>query len=471
MKSSKFKVQSSKFKLWLALVALCCASLTGNVWAQSKTTEKHSGEAKPAVAVSAVPVSTGNVAEFEVNGLKVLFKRREGTQTVATGLFIRGGSRNLTAENAGVEQLLFAVATEGSVGYPRERLRAELARTGATIGSGADYDYSVVSLASTRDAFPRSWDVFADVIMRPALAQQDFDLAKERIRASLLDDEDTPDSFLEHLQDAAAYAGHPYLNDPDGTPESIARLTVADLRAYHRKIMETSRLLLVVVGDVDAAMLKTKIENSLGKLPRGAYVATPTPPLDFKEPSVSVTPRELPTNYIQGIFAAPSPDSPDIYPMRVARAILHDRVYEQVRVRYNLSYAPSASLNNLAANTGNIYVTAVEANRAVGLMLDEIERLQNVNISEAEISATVAQSLTNYYLDQETNAAQARELARHELIGGGWRNSFELLSRLRAVTPADVRRVARKYMRNLRFVVIGNPRAIDRAVFTRKLGG
>ena len=366
---------------------------------------------------------------------------------------------------------MLGVATEGSIGYPREKLRAELARTAATIGSGGDYDYSAISLASTRDAFPRAWDIFADVVMRPAFAQQDFDLAKERTLASLLDDKDTPDSYLERLQDSAAYAGHPYLNDPDGTPESISRLTAEDLRAYHRKIMETSRMLLIVVGDVDAAALKAKVEATLGKLPRGNYVSTPVPPLDFKEPSVSVTPRDLPTNYIQGVFAAPAPDSEDIYAMRVARSILHDRVYEQVRTRYNLSYAPSASLNNLAANSGNIYVTAVEANRAVGLMLDEIAKLQSVLVNEGEIASTVAQSLTNYYLDQETNAAQARELARYELIGGGWRNSFELLTRLRAVTPADVRRVARKYIKNLRFVVIGNPRSIDQAVFTRKLGG
>ena len=469
MRNNEFKVQSSKFKLprYLVSLALLCVIGLGSlptVWAQTKKAEKPS-------AASDVTVGATNVAEFEVNGLKVLFKRRAGSRSVATGLFIRGGARNLTAENAGIEQLMLGVATEASIGYPREKLRAELARTAASIGAGADYDYSVVSLASTRDAFPRSWDVFADVVMRPAFAQQDFDLAKERTLASLLDDKDTPDSYLESLQNTAAYAGHPYLNDPNGTPEAISRLTVADLRAYHRKIMETSRMLLIVVGDVNAAMLKAKVAATLGKLPRGNYVATPMPPLEFKEPSVSVTPRDLPTNYIQGTFAAPSPDSDDIYPMRVARSILHDRVYEQVRVRYNLSYAPSASLNNLAANTGNIYVTAVEANRAVGLMLDEIEKMQNILVNDYEISSTVAQSLTNYYLDQETNAAQARELARYELIGGGWRNSFELLSRLRAVTPADVRRVARKYIKNLRFVVIGNPRSIDQAIFTRKIGG
>ena len=51
------------------------------------------------------------VSEFDVNGLKVLLKRREGSLTVAAGLFIRGGAANITAENAGIETLMLSAAT------------------------------------------------------------------------------------------------------------------------------------------------------------------------------------------------------------------------------------------------------------------------------------------------------------------------------------------------------------------------
>jgi zinc protease len=103
-------------------------------------------------------------------------------------------------------------------------------------------------------------------------------------------------------------------------------------------------------------------------------------------------------------------------------------------------------------------------------MLEEIARLQTREISDEEIKATAQQFLTRYYLGQETNAAQAGELAQFELIGGGWRNSADFIERLRAVTPADVKRVANTYMRNLQFVVIGNPQQIDKGVFTHQAG-
>ena len=411
------------------------------------------------------------VSEFDVNGLRVLVKRREGSQTVAVGLFIRGGVENVSATNAGVEAFMLNVATEASAGFPRERMRKETSRMGTVISAGVSYDYSSLSMAATRANFDRSWDIFTDVALRPSFTKEDVSLVQSRILAGLQDDADAPDSYLQRLQDRVAYVGHPYLNRPQGTVENIGRLTAEDLRAYHQRIMQTSHLLLVIVGDLDAAQIKARIAASFGKLPRGGYKPQLPPSLSFTSSTVDVTTRELPTNYIQGMFTAPPITSPDIYPMRVASSLLRDRVFEEVRVKRNLSYAPDAFLRNQSANIGGLYVTAVDANQAVRVMLNEINRLQREPIRNDDISAVIAQFLTSYYIGQETNAAQAAELAQYEMIGGGWRNSLVFLERLRAVTPADVQRVSQKYMRNIRFVVLGNPQQIDKNVFTGQPGG
>jgi predicted Zn-dependent peptidase len=151
--------------------------------------------------------------------------------------------------------------------------------------------------------------------------------------------------------------------------------------------------------------------------------------------------------------------------MRIASSLLRDRVFEEVRVKRNLSYAPDAFLRTQAANVGGLYVTAVDANQSIRVMLSEISRLQNEAVSNDDIRAVIAQYLTTYYLGQETNAAQAGELAQYELIGGGWRNSVDFLEKLEAVTPADIQRVSQKYMRNIRFVVLGNPKSVDTGTF------
>ena len=414
---------------------------------------------------SVVAKQAALVSEFEVNGLKVLLKRREGSLTVAAGLFLRGGAANTTAGNAGIEQLMLNASTEASAGFPREKMRSELSRMGTTIGTGSNYDYSVLALACTRLHFDRSWQIFADVILRPSFTNEDVALDRDRMVVSLSDDVDSPDVYLQRLQDNVAYAGHPYLNS-NGNPEVIAKLTPDDLRRYHDKMMDTSRLLLVIVGDLNISDIRDLVAGTVGKLPRGTYKADPVPSLNFDKSSVDITARELPTNYVQGLFTAPSLTSPDIYPMRIASSLLRDRVFEEVRVKRNLSYAPDAFLRTQAANVGGVYVTAVDANQSIRLMLNEIARLQHELVSPDDIQAVVAQYLTTYYLGQETNAAQAAELAQYELIGGGWRNSVDFLEKLTAVTPADVQRVSQKYMRNIRFVVLGNPRSVDSEIFT-----
>lgn len=405
------------------------------------------------------------VTEFDVNGMKVLVKRRPASATVAAGLFYRGGAKNLTSQNAGIETMMLSVSSEASSKYPRDVMRRELASTGSSIGSSANPDYSVLALASTREAFDRTWDVFTDVALNPSFTQSDVDLTRQKILTALNSQEDDPDSYLQELVNKTVNAGTPYANDPDGSVANISKFTADDLRRYHSQLMQTSRLLLVIVGDIDPETVRQKVAASFGKLPRGEVKDVASTAMDFSKATIDVTTRNLPTNYIEGVFASPSLKDPDYAAMRVAVTALRDRVFEEVRVKRNLSYAPNADIGNLAANTGNIYVTAVDANQSVKLMLQEIENLKSTALPDRELSGIAGQFLTTYFLGTETNAAQVGELARYELIGGGWRNYFQYLNRIREVKPVDVQDVAKKYMRNIRFVIVGNPTAIDKSVF------
>jgi predicted Zn-dependent peptidase len=410
------------------------------------------------------PHQAAAVTEFDANGLKVIVKRRPSA-TVAVGLFIRGGARNINAKNAGIENLMLNVATEGSKKYPRQALRRELARTGSSISSGSNQDYSVFSLVATRQNFDRLWDVFVDITLNPTFAPEDVARIKSQLLTGLRERESDPDNALEAAADRIVYAGHPYANDVSGTIATVGAFTPADLQAYHQKVTTASQMLLVVVGDVDPETFRQRVTTSFAALPKGSYKESPLPTLNFTNPTLDVSQRSLQTNYIKGVFPAPTLGTPDFYAMRVATMILRDRVFEEVRTNRQLSYAPSADLDNFEANSGNIYVTAVDANQAVKIMLGEIKDMRTSLVSQQSLDAVAGTFLTTYYVGQETNAAQAGELARYELIGGGWRNAFEFLNRIRQVTPEQVREVSNKYMKNLRFAVVGDPSAIDRTVF------
>jgi zinc protease len=405
------------------------------------------------------------VTEFDVNGLKVIVKRRSSAPTVAGGLFIRGGARNVDDKNAGIENLMLASAIEAGQKIPRATVRRELSRLGSGLGSAVSNDYSAISFASTRGNFDRLWEIFTEVTLNPAFTTADVDQNRERILTGLREVGTSPESALQIIQDRAIYAGHPYANDVMGNVTTLARFTPADLRAYHKNLMQTSRLLIVVVGDIDPEDLKARVAASFGKLPRGDYKEHPLPALDFSKGTLNVTARSLPTTYVQGSFNAPALGDPDYHAMRVATTILQTLVHQEVRVRRQLSYAPSADMNNYAVNTANISVSTTDANQAVSVMLDQIRLLQTRTLPDDAIDQISSYFLTKHYLGQETSAAQVGELAQYELIGGGWRNSFEFMNGVRSVTPADIRKVANKYMKNIRFAVVGDEAAINKSVF------
>ncbi len=426
---------------------------------------QSSGAAQAAGAPQAAPESS-RVTELDVNGFKVIVKRRPASDTVAVGLFIRGGAANITESNAGIEALLLTVVAEGSAHFPRTEMNAVLTSMGSSISSGTNNDYSVLSLACTRAAFDRSWEVFADAALHPLLLPADVERDRALLIASARTRIETPEPFLEELVRREVFAGQPYRNDPNGTPESLAKITVDDLRAYHKQMMQRSRLLLVIVGDLDPATLRQRIEATFGALPAGETTSAATPLLAFDKPSVQVTERSLPSTYFEGIFAGPQFKSPDTDALAIAMAILQDRVFNVVRVRNALAYDPAATHFETAASYGDISASSTDATRAAQLMLAEVALLKTDLVASDDLSGAVAQFATQYYIQNQTNASQAARIALYELIGGGWRNEETRLDRLRAVTPADVQRVAKQYMHDFQFVVLGDASRVNKAVFT-----
>ena len=119
------------------------------------------------------------------------------------------------------------------------------------------------------------------------------------------------------------FDSHPYFNSPIGTVESVSSLTSADVKAHHAKLLQTSRMLVVVVGNVSTDEVKRKVEASFGKLQRGEYKHE-APPAFAKASTADfqVVERPVATNYIRGSFAAPPLESPDYAPFSIAVNIL-----------------------------------------------------------------------------------------------------------------------------------------------------
>ena len=132
-----------------------------------------------------------------------------------------------------------------------------------------------------------------------------------------------------------------------------------------------------------------------------------------------------------------------------------------MRTKRSLSYAPTSRYGNSLSNYGAIYVTAVDPDTTVKVMIGELQRLKDELIPERELENKKRQFITYYYLNNETNQNQATVLTFFELSGSGYEETNKFIEKLMKVTPKDIQSVATKYMNNLQFVLIGNPESLE----------
>jgi zinc protease len=406
------------------------------------------------------------VEEFSVNGLRVILKPNPANEIISAQLYLRGGALNLSEETRGIEPLIFNCALRGSKNYTKEAINRVLDKTAAQITAAANRDFTSVDLRCIQRYFDETWDVFADVIMHPTFPAEEVELVRNQTLDGVRQRKDDPDTYLRDIAAELFYDGHPYRLDPRGTEQSIANISITEMQHYLQEQLVSSKLLLVVVGNVSKADLQKKVEETFGTLQPGDYQPQFPEAVKHSAANLRVEERELPTNYIIGYFSAPGLNHPDYYPMVITMNILRSRVWEEVRTKRNLSYAPGAFYSSEFANRAAIYVTAVDPDTTIKVMLAELKKLQQEPVTEKDLHDRVTMYLTRYYLNNETNAAQGQFLARYELSGRGWPAGRQFVDNLRKVSAADVQRVAQQYFHNLQFAVLGNPELINQQLFT-----
>ena len=430
--------------------------------------------ARPAAAKPVEPPSSPAIMgddsltmKFEVSGIPVILRRVMANNVVAANLYLLGGARQLTPATQGIELMLLETSERGTKKYPRDLLRSKMAALGSAIGVGAGADFTSVGLRATTTGFDSTWAIMADRIMAPRLEAADVAFVREQFVTAVSQRKDSPDALLDFLADSMAFSGHPYALEPTGTESSLKNITAAQLREYQVTQMVTSRMMLVVVGNVSRSKVERLVRETIGRLPRGTYAwSLPDPPADLPGGYV-VEKRQLPTNYLQGYFHGPKATSNDYAALRLACAVLSGRLFGEVRQRRNLSYSVNAPFVERAFSLGGLYVTTTQPDEVLTIMLQQVKALQDGIITQEGLEQLVQQFIVTYFLDNETNADQANMLARAELYQGDFRRANRFVQELRAVEPEDIQRAARTYMRKVRWAYVGDPAKVTPARLLR----
>ena len=415
-----------------------------------------------AIALAMASVTTS----FDVSGVHVILRQNNANNVVAANLYLLGGARQVTDGNAGIEPILLDVSERGTQRYPKNALRRAMSRLGSEIVVAPSADWTMFGIRSSTEVFDSTWAIFADRVMRPTLAKSEVSLVKAQYLSGIRQRRDDPDALAGYLADSITFVGHPYAVSVGGNERSLPAVDSATLRDYHRTQFVTSRMLLVVVGNIDRAHIERLVSQSIGQLPAGSYKWTAPPRVPELQTALVIERRQLPTNYILGYYSGPLANGRDYQALRVATSVLTGRMFAEIRTRQNLTYDVHAPFIDRAATAGGLYVSTVAPDTTLKLMRAAIIDLQQGMLDPAGLRQLEEQFITEYFLDNETNAAQADFLARSELYEGSYKEADRFVDELKRVTPEDVQRVARKYMKGFRFAYVGDPSKLSARTFS-----
>jgi len=414
------------------------------------------------LAPAAASAQSGGVTRMRLpNGLTVLVRENPAAPVVAYSLMVKMGTRTETPDVAGISNLLQQMLVRGTEKLDGEQIAEAADRMGGSIDAHGDADYSEI----TATALSRNWremlELIGDCALRPTLPDGTVQAVRDFLVRQIRNRGDKPFDVASDRMRAALFGSNPYAWDPLGRRESVEKLTREALIAYYRRYYVPGQMVLAVSGDVNTAEVILQIQRIFGAVPAGTVAgpAVPAPPAMAATREVAVVPGAQ----AQILMAALAPPltHPDHPPLKVLTALLGggmaSRFFSELRDQQALAYATLAQYPSRVDTSAfsSILGTAPEnVPRAETALTQQLERIRTQQASAEEVAVARAYVLGSQAMDRRTNARQAWYLAFYELAGVGYEFLDRYAADVKKVTPADVQRVAQKYLGVLRTVIV-----------------
>jgi zinc protease len=410
------------------------------------------------------------------NGLQVVAVAHHEQPAVSLRLIVRAGAAQDPAGKSGVATLVAALLDQGTTSKTAEQIASSIDSIGGLMGTGAGSDMTSITAVVMKDSLAFGLDMVSDVARNPRFAPEELERQRQQVLSGLKVGYEDPDYIAGMVFDRLVYGFHPYGKPDTGTPTSITSVTRADLLDFHKAWFGANNAILAIVGDVTHEEAFAGAERAFGSW--GRAESTASKPVELPPPTRRVVvidrPGAVQTEIRVGNVGLPRRHA-DFLALDLAINILGgeggNRLHRVLRSDRGLTYGASADVNaykesgNVVADTDTRSETTGEALR---LIVDEFWRLQRQRVSNEELADAQAYLTGSFPLTIETPSAIALQILNAVFYGLDLNELQTYRERVNAITPDDIQRVAREYLRpdRLSIVLVG-----DASAFAKQLAG
>jgi zinc protease len=411
------------------------------------------------------------------NGLNVWIVKQNELPIVSMNLVLNAGGILDTNDKSGVASMTAVMLNQGTKTRSAVDIANQLQSMGASIGANAGWDSTNVSMQTLTKNLDQALDLYADVITNPSFPNTELESIRRRTLVGFQQRRSNPSAVNLVAYNKVLYGTQPYGRELGGDEKSIKAMSRDDLMNFYKANYTPNNTTLIVVGDVDRATLLPKLEKAFADWKGGTAMSNMTMQAQtmMGKPGIYIVDKPGAAQSTISIGQVGIDRSnPDYYAVTVMNSILgggsSGRLFRNLREDKGYTYGSYSSFTpRRGAGPFRAYgdFQTFSTKESVSELLKEIDGIRGaIPVTDAELNASKQSIINGYPQGFETVGQISGQLSN--LVVYGLPDSYfnDYITRINAVTSADVNRVANKYLASDKtaIVIVG-----DRTVIEPKL--
>lgn len=414
------------------------------------------------------------------NGLPVVLMEKHQVPLVQVNLLVKAGTAMEPAAQRGLASMTSAMMQEGAGSRDALAFADAVDFLGANVSVTAGMHTTTVSLFTPLSKLDSALALFADAALRPRFPAEELERNRTERLTALLQWHDEPRTIGATLFSKVLFGmNHPYGPPTMGDESTIRGFTADDLKTFHGTYFHPNNATLIVVGDVNAAMLLPKLEALFGTWKAGTLL-NPVWPAATQVESRTIYLVDKP-GAAQSIIRigrlGVARTTEDFYPIVVMNTILGgsftSRLNNNLREEHGYAYGAGSRFNFLPLPGSFLASSDVQTDVTDKALTEFMKELTNIpNVKDDELTRAKNYVALSYPSDFQSVGAIAGRLADLVIYNLPHDYFNNYTKNILAVTKDDVVRVAKKYIdpEKIAIVVVGDTKKIEKGIADLKLG-
>ncbi|MBI3689042.1 MAG: insulinase family protein [Actinobacteria bacterium] len=391
-----------------------------------------------------------------------------GVRSAAFGIWVGVGSRDEEPGLAGASHYLEHLLFKGTARRSALDIAASVDAVGGELNAFTTKESTCYYAHVLDTDLPMAVDLVSDVVLNATIAAADVDSERGVILEEIAMRDDDPGDYVHDLFGETLFGDHPLGRPVLGTVESIESISRDQVAGYYRDRYRQPLIVVAAAGQVDhdsvVELVSVAFADRLGgsALPAPPRAGDATGPAPVGRVSLLRRDTEQAHLVLGGTGLARSDER------RFALAVLNNalgggmssRLFQEIREKRGLAYSVYSFTSQYAgAGSFGVYagVQPSNAHQAVALMREQLADIADHGLSDTEVTRGKGQAKGGLVLGLEDASSRMSRIGKAELVHGEVLTVDELLARVDAVTPDDVREVAADLLTRPRCLTVIGP--------------